>query len=330
MRSVILVLVLLGPLAASAAQPGRLWQVESSMEMPGMKMPARSHQICTPVEAEGPEALAGGDERCTMSNVKRSPGHFRFDMRCPEGSGTGEMVYEGRDAYVSTMTITSEGRTMKMVTRGKRVGDCDASQARREIDSRAAAAQAQANAGMAQMCAGMADAMMPANLSTYSCEPKYKDALCRKFSTRAGFREVAGREPTGQAALDSATLPEVARFCGVDAKAMRTKHCGEADESRDLGFLAASCPDQAEPIATRECAGRSFSSPPAAEYREFCYEYARQNLKGGDHSTPNGRAASATPSEPNPSTASTPDPATRAAGEAMKEGARRLKGLFGR
>jgi len=309
--------------AASAAEPGHLWQVETSMEMPGMKMPGRSQQVCAPANAEGPEAMSGGDSECTMSNVRRAPGKFSYDVSCPQGSGTGEMIYQGKDSYTSTMTMTTEGRTMKMVTRGKRMGDCDASQVKKQV----AAAQAQADAGMAQMCAGMAESLMPGNLATYQCDAKYKTDLCRRFETKAGFGTVASRQPTGQPALDSGTLPEVARFCGADAAAIRTRLCGEANRSQDLAFLGSSCPSEAKVIAQRECAGRSFSSPPAPRYREFCGTYARASMQAapGEGGAAEGETAAGEPADGE----SAPAQAPSTAGDAVEQGARKLRGMLG-
>ena len=112
--------LLLAP-SGRAAEPGNLWQVETTMEMPGMKMPGRTSQVCTPVAAEGPEAMAGGNDDCTMSNVKRSAGRFSYDVTCPQGSGSGEMTYQGRDSYSSKMTMTSDGRTITMTPHGMRL-----------------------------------------------------------------------------------------------------------------------------------------------------------------------------------------------------------------
>jgi hypothetical protein len=230
-------------------------------------------------------------------------------VRCPQGSGTGEMIYEGKDSYTSKMTMTTEGQTMTMLTRGRKVGACDASVVKKQV----AAAQAQATAGMAQACASMVDTMMPANLETYQCEPRYKQELCRKLETKAGFAAVAPRQATGNAALDSATLPEVARACGVDAEGLRARLCGDANRSEDLEFLASSCPAQAQVIAQRECAGRSFTTPAAPRYRDFCGSYARATMQGGsgDDASSGGDATGAP------------------AGEAVREGAKRLKGMLG-
>jgi Protein of unknown function (DUF3617) len=297
-------------LAARAEEPGKLWQVETSMEMAGMKMPGQNRQVCVPVAAEGPEAMAGGDSECTMSNVRRAPGKFSFDVACPQGSGSGEMIYQGSDSYTQTMTMTTDGQTMKMVTHGQRLGGaCDAGAVQKQV----AAAQAQATAGMAQACASMVDGLMPGNLQTYECDPKYKDQLCRKFNTREGFGTVAERPTTGQAALDSGTLPEVARYCGADANALRTRFCSEANKSEDLEFLGTHCPAQAQVIAQRECAGRSFTSPAAPKYQGFCGTFARATMQGGSSGGDASEAA----------------PATTPPGEAIQEGAKRLKGMLG-
>jgi hypothetical protein len=310
MRWIVVAFVLISVAAsAGAAEPGNLWQIETSMEMPGMKMPAQSQQVCAPVSAEGPEAMAGEDSECEMTNIRRTPGKFSYDVRCPQGSGTGEMIYEGQDRYTSRMTMTAEGRTMTMVTRGQKVGACDAGAVKKQVE----AAQAQAAAGMEQACASMVETMMPANLETYQCAPRYKQKLCRKLETKAGFAEVAPRQPMGNPALDSATLPEVARFCGVDAEGLRARLCGEANRSEDLEFLGSSCPAEAQVIAQRECAGRSFTTPPAARYRDFCGQYARAMMQGGSEEE----------------TTSSPDATGEAAGEAVREGAKRLKGMLG-
>ncbi len=308
-NSIAVFAILLISAAAQAAEPGNLWQIETSMEMGGMKMPGQKQNVCVPVTAEGPEAMDGGKSECTMSNVRRSASKFSYDVACPQGSGSGEMTYQGKDSYTSTMTMTTDGETMKMVTRGQRGGACDASVVKKQV----AAAQAQATAGMAQMCASMVDTLMPGNLQSSGCDAKYKDQLCRKFNTKEGFGTVASRPTTGQAALSPGTLPEVARYCGADANALRTRFCGEASRSEDLEFLGANCPAQAQTIAQRECAGRSFSTPAAPRYQSFCGTYARAMMQGGSSGDETSEAA----------------PAPSPQGDAIQEGAKRLKGMLG-
>jgi Protein of unknown function (DUF3617) len=299
---------------AVAQEPGNLWEVKTSMEAGGMQMPGQTQQVCVPVNAEGPEAMSGGDNRCQMTDIRRSPGRFSYKVQCPDGSGAGEMTYQGKDSYTQVMTMTTDGETMKMSTKGKRMGSCDASKVKKQV----AAVQAQAAAGMAQACGSVVEQMLPAQLKNLECEPKFKKQLCDRFGTKDGFRGVAARQPMGEPTVDSGTLPEVAKYCGVQAEAVRERLCNDANKTGDLDFLGAQCPALAQPIAQRECAGRGFTTPPAEKYRDFCSNYAREIMGDGSSDT------AATPTTP-----ATPD-AKPSADDVLKEGANRLKGLFGR
>lgn len=308
--------------AAFAGEPGNLWDITSSMEMSGMKMPGQKQQVCLPVNAEGPEAMAK-DDRCKISDVQRSPGKFTYKVQCPDGSGSGEMTYQGKDNYTSKMTMTTDGETMTMVTTGKRAGSCDASQPSKQM----AAVQAQAAAGMKEACAGSAEAMIPATLINNKCDPRYKKQLCDRLGTKEGFLDVAGRKPMGDPTIDSSTLPEVAKFCGTQPEAIRTKLCSNAGKTEDFDFIGAQCPSLAQPIAQRECAGRSFSSPPAPRYRSFCGSYGKGVMGGNGSSGERERGEPGVSVAPEaPATPETPTTPT----DKLKEGAKRLKGLFGR
>ncbi len=285
-------------------EPGTLWDVTTSMEASGMKMPGMTQQVCTPVDAEGPEAMSGDDNRCQMSDIQRSPGKFSYKVKCPDGSGTGEMIYQGKDSYTMQTTMTTDGDTMKMSMKGRRVGSCDASKLKKQV----AAAKAQSNAALAQACAGVPEQMLPAQLATLNCDAKYKKQLCDRFGTKAGFRTAVLRRPMGEPIMDSGTLLEVAKFCGVQAEPIRSRLCTDATTAEDFDFIGDACPDLAQSIAKRECAGRGFTSPPAEKYRAFCGDYARDMMQGDD--------ASGSPE------------ATKQ--DVLKEGAKRLKGLFGR
>ena len=297
-----------------AQEPGNLWEVTMSMEGGGMKMPGQTQQVCAPVNAEGPEAMAAGDDRCQMTDVRRSPGRFSYQVQCPDGSGTGEMTYQGTDSWTQVMTMTMDGETIKMASAGKRIGSCDASKVKKQI----AAVQAQAAAGVEQACGSVLEQMMPAQLQSLECDAKYKTQLCERLGTKAGFSLVASRQPMGNPMVDSGTLPEVAKFCGVQAEPLRERLCNDANQAEDLDFIGAQCPVLAQPIAQRECAGRGFTTPPAEKYRDFCGNYAREMMDGG------AGDAAATPPTP-----ATPD-AKPSADDVLKEGAKRLKGLFGR
>lgn len=304
-------------LPAIAAEPGTEWEVTASMEMGGMKMPGTTNRFCAPEGADDPETMAkGGDERCQMSDVRQSPGRFSYKVTCPDGAGTGEMVWDGNDSYTTRMTMTMDGETMQMVQKGRRLGSCDASVMKKQ----AAAIQAQGAAAQKQVCASGPEQMNPYMLTAMGadCDPKYRQELCAKFGTRAGFRKVAVRKPTGSPEVDAATLPEVAKYCGVQAEPLQARLCTEAGQVEDLGFIGGWCPDLAQPIAQRECAGRSHSAPPAEKYRGFCNRYGRGVMEGEEDAEESGDASGAPASV-------VPTPA-----DLMKEGTKRLKGLFGR
>lgn len=296
-------LLIAAPAAFSQAQPGTNWDITTSMEMEGMKLPGQKQQVCVPANAEGPDAMSGDDKRCKMSDMKSSPGRYSYKVSCPDGSGTGEMIYHDKDNYTSKMTITADGETMVIVSKGKRAGACDAGKQNKQV----AAAQAQADAMMKQSCSTLADALLPASLDTNKCANKDKQRLCNKLNTQDGYRLASERQPSGDPTLDSGLLPAVEKYCGVAAGSTLQRLCDDANRAEDLGFLGAQCPALAAPIAQRECAGRSYSTPPAEKYRDFCNIYAREIMQGsGDTSIV---------------------PKTQ---DVLKEGAKRLKGLFGR
>ncbi len=308
MRLSLVAFMLLGAVSSALSQePGDLWEVTTSMEASGMKMPGSTQQVCAPVNAEGPEAMAAKDDRCQINDVQRSPGRFSYKVKCPEGSGSGEMTYQGKESYASVVTMTMDGDTMKMSSKGRRIGSCDASQLKKQV----AAAEAQGQAVIAQACADVPEQMLPALLTTLNCDAKYKKQLCDRLGTKAGFSTVAARQPMGEATMDSGTLPEASKFCGVQPEPLRERLCTDASKTEDLNFLGAQCPALAQPIAQRECAGRSFSTPPAEKYRDFCNSYARSMMQDGS-----GDAA-----------ADSPVPTKESV---LQEGAKRLKGLFGR
>jgi len=294
------------PAAAQTREPGDLWEVTSEMSMSGMpagmNMPQRPPQrICRARNSDKPP-VGDNDGRCEMYDSKRTGNAFSWKMRCegnPPSTGTGEMTYEGRDSYKGAMTLNVSGQTMAIKLVGKRVGECDGGESKRQVaavQQQAAAAQQQATDARAMQCKGAVDSMMPYLLRAETglqCDPKYKTDLCRKLQTPEGFSAVAPRAPSQVAGMGSGDLKEIGEFCGANVTDLRVRLCKRADEQETLDFLASSClgytridgSASAKPadsfgsvIIARECAGRTFSSPPAQQYRSFCSAAARQNL----------------------------------------------------
>ncbi|HTT11831.1 MAG TPA: DUF3617 family protein [Burkholderiaceae bacterium] len=328
------------PAAAQPKEPGDLWEVATEMSMAGMpagmQMPQRPPQrICRARSSDTPP-VGDNDGRCQMYDVQRSASSFAWKMRCqgnPPSTGTGEMTFEGRDGYKGTINMTVGGQSMTMKLTGKRVGDCDATEAKQQVaavQQRAAAAQQQAADAFAAMCKGAVDSMMSQQLrpeAGYRCDAKYKADFCSRLQSPEGFAVVAPRHPSAVAGMPGGDLREASEFCGVNGDEIRLRLCKTADAQESVDFLASSCLGYARTtglagakagesfgstIAARECAGRTFSSPPAQQYRAFCSAVARQNLMQpatADAATSNAGAATATADPP---AEKKDDPAARA------------------
>ena len=291
------------PAAAQTREPGDLWEVQTEMSMPGMPagmaMPQRPPQrVCRARNSDKPP-VADNDGKCEMYDTKHTSNGFSWKMRCegnPPSSGSGEMTYEGRDNYKGTMNLAVGNQSMTMKMTGTRVGECDAGESKRQLEAKVAGIQKQAADATAMQCKGAVDSLMPYMLrpeTGLKCDPKYKADLCAKAQTPEGFANVAPRPVSQVAGLPSGDLKEVGEFCGFNGAAVRVRLCKSADEQESLEFLASSClgfgradgSPAAKPadsfgsvIVARECAGRTFSSPPAQKYRTLCSAAARQNL----------------------------------------------------
>jgi hypothetical protein len=314
------------PATAQSKEPGDLWEVANEMSMTGMpagmQMPQRPPQkICRARNSDQPPVSDNGG-KCEMYDVQRSASSFAWKMRCqgnPPSTGSGEMTYEGRDSYKGTINMTAGGHQMTMKLTGKRIGECDAAEAKQQVaavQQRAVAAQQQANDALSAMCKSAVDTMMSHSLrpdAGYKCDVKYKTDFCGKLQTTDGFAMVAPRKPAQVAGVPSGDLKEASDFCGVNGDEIRLRLCKQAEQQESIDFLASSCLGYARTggtpakaadsfgstIVARECAGRTFSSPPAQQYRSFCSAAARQNLMQpvtADASNPGANAA-ATPEE---------------------------------
>jgi Protein of unknown function (DUF3617) len=334
--------------APALAQAGDQWEDTSEMSMGGVSMGPMTRQRCS---ARNSDTLPMGetDRNCETYDVQRSATGITWKVRCTgahAGSGSGEMRFEGRDRYRGSMTMQSDGQTMTMKLAGRRIGDCDLAQARRQEDGvrqTIAAAQAQADQAKAMQCRSSVDNMMPYFLRPemgLGCEAKFKGELCAKLQTREGFATVAARRGAASPGAGQGDLAEVAGFCGVNGADLRTRLCTQAEQQEALDFLASGCLGQGvagsgagggagggfgKAIIARECAGRSYSSPPAEKYRNFCSSAAREGLMQADASR-SGKPGTAAPA-PAPA-ASTPP--TTARQDALEKGKELLKGLLGR
>lgn len=289
------------PVAAQPKEPGDLWEVRTEMSMPGMpagmQMPQRPPQRVCQARSSDQPPVGDNDGKCELYDLKRTANSFAWKMRCEGGtSGAGEMVYEGRDRYKGTIDMSTGGQSMTLKLSGNRVGDCDAGEMKRQVNAQMAAIQKQSADATAANCKGAVDSLTPYLLrpeTGLKCDAKYKTELCTKAQTADGFTNVAARPASTVPGRPGNDMKEVAGFCGFDAMQVRVRLCKRADEQEQLDFLASTCLGYARTdgstatkaadsfgstIIVRECAGRTFSSPPGEKYRPFCSAVVRQKL----------------------------------------------------
>lgn len=114
-------------LAADTMKPG-LWEITSSMEMPGMPFqpPPQSVRHCyTPQEAR--EQPVPKDAQCRVTDLKTSGNKVSWKVACTgemAGQGEGQITYQGDSAYEGWTKMQTQGMNMTMKYKAKRLGDC--------------------------------------------------------------------------------------------------------------------------------------------------------------------------------------------------------------
>ena len=114
--------------ARAADPPGVLWETTSQMAMAGMptQMPAQTQKVCSPKTWTKPPP--GGDKSCVTSDYKMVGSKATWKMQCSGQmpmQGTGEINFQGPDAYTGVVQATSQGMNMTIRLAGKKVGTCD-------------------------------------------------------------------------------------------------------------------------------------------------------------------------------------------------------------
>ena len=114
--------------ARAADPPGVLWETTSQMAMAGMpmQMPAQTAKACTAKTWTKPPP--GGDKSCVASDYKMVGNKATWKMQCSGQTpmqGTGELTFQGADAYTGAIQATAQGTNMTIKLAGKKVGTCD-------------------------------------------------------------------------------------------------------------------------------------------------------------------------------------------------------------
>lgn len=284
-----------GPVRAEQKEQGVLWEQTVEMQMQGMAMPATTSQVCAPRDLEEPPGAPNG-EKCTVSGVRNTGPRMTWKMDCtsPEVMTIDGELVRAKDGYSGRMTIHSaKNGDIGMKTRGRLLGTpCDPGEAKRKVDAMQKQANQQVAEGqrlqheqqqaMAKACDDGAERMTlqlfvgPAAM----CKERAQTArFCARFPTREGFVALRGQ---GEDAV-----PSAGKLCNVDPEPVRLRLCKAADaEARGgkttsgatLRFLGDSCPVEARALASRECAGRSYTGLPSS-FRPFCVANAQGDME---------------------------------------------------
>jgi hypothetical protein len=272
------------------AATGDMWEVTSQMTMegmpPGMGMPAQTRRVCSAKEWTKPP-VSQDDRSCETTDFKSSPTKSSWKMKCEGMTGEGEINRTSPDAYTGWIKMTASEGMMTLNLTGKKVGECDAVEAKKEREATVARVQAQVAAGEKlaadtkhQTCMAPAESLnlKMFNYQTIACtEPSYKVAFCDKLRTYEGFKLVCERVRSDP----ENGLAPVARFCSADPTAMKKVACPQALKNEDLDVLGQCCPVQAQAIAAEHCAGRAYTSMMGDKYQGFCATFAKDLLGAG-------------------------------------------------
>ena len=113
--------------AADMMKPG-LWEVTTKVEMPGMPFQAQPHTIkhCY-TEQEVKENPVPKDNNCKILDMKNVGNKMSWKVECKgemAGKGEGEMTYQGDSAYEGWSKMQTQGTTVSVKYKAKRLGEC--------------------------------------------------------------------------------------------------------------------------------------------------------------------------------------------------------------
>jgi hypothetical protein len=130
-----LLVALAVPALARAAEPAQmkegLWEISASVDVPGMpfKLPAQKVEHCYTKEEAGQaeSAVPQQQKDCKMTENKKVGNKVTWKVVCTgknAGTGEGEIVFAGGNAYDGWMKFDQKGQVMTTKYSAKRLGDC--------------------------------------------------------------------------------------------------------------------------------------------------------------------------------------------------------------
>jgi Protein of unknown function (DUF3617) len=124
-----LVVILGAQVVALADEPtGQMWRESTTMEMPGMAMPAHTMEVCVRTGKED-EALSrpqspGMNNNCAVQDAKHDGNKFTATMICTGKQpmqGSIEVIRNG-DHSTTTIVFSMNGTQMTMKTDAQKIG----------------------------------------------------------------------------------------------------------------------------------------------------------------------------------------------------------------
>lgn len=321
--------------SAVAAGSDELWEVSTQMNMAGMPpgMGAQKTQVCTE-KGDQKKAMTRGNDKCKVKDFKQSGNSVHMEMSCPEGDAVLDTTYNAAHTeYKGTMKMTSSRGDMTMTMNGRKIGTCDAQQAKQEREAKVAAVQRQSAEVNAQIAAGQdreienckkaVETMNLGLLGVYGqcdraagiCELQLKNEQTKRAATActASHAQFCKRYQTMEGFLQANGDEKAAESCKVSRQELIAAQCPQAEKSENLAYLGKFCPAQAKTIAQAHCAGRSYTSQVKDKYSNFCSSYL----------------ANASVEQPITPASAVADPKA-AIQQGVSQGINKLKGLFGR
>ncbi|MFO1319132.1 MAG: DUF3617 domain-containing protein [Burkholderiales bacterium] len=266
-----LVAIAAGPVAAQSGD--EQWELTMEMQMEGMNLPPTTQRVCRP-PAKNERDDIPTEKDCKVLDFKRSGSRTTYTIQCDgergKFTGTGEMEWQGKDAYRGRMrmTGTAEGRKFDATQTysARRLGACN------PADDPARKAIAQSQAQVKQVCDQAVDELAAvlvfpsANMPQPLCAERKADfcsratRLSQEMKDPVGYRAVSGRVRGWSEGLAA---------CGIDAAALTRDVCRSAVSKQDWDLVVGQCKDESAALRKERCAGRTYTTVDAAN-RELC------------------------------------------------------------
>jgi hypothetical protein len=101
-----------------------LWEITTTVDMPGMPSKSFTNTTCLTKEKAVPQTAESG---CTIKDMKTQGNTVTWTVVCKEATSTGKITYAGStmEGFTET-TVKTDGSTMtiKSWMKGKRIGPC--------------------------------------------------------------------------------------------------------------------------------------------------------------------------------------------------------------